>query len=370
MAGIVTFTEGCYFEFAEDGTLHLVWNNGNALNAVTGASLDYIPSHYHWVAYRENAELHYDFAGQYTLLTENGVGATLAFIVCSMRQILASIRGIQFNLAEMDIRQARNAAGVFPPELIRSLQAHDNEFKSILNQTLSIVVCNGISSVSKGHHYIGNDSMWARLQGATKLNEPFEILNIADWEGAIFHDALHPIDVRWLAEKVCSNDLDDIFKGHINGVALKRLPAIPAGTMMLTVIMAMMRDLEAYSPEIAGKMSRFEEPIKNLMTEIRNAPLDYCTHFQTAQTAENLKKIDAFAPVAAFLYGFLNAAKGDNRAPSSIQSKAIKSIANRNSNPTIMGTQLGATYAGAEISKEKVFEFIETLFNSIVEDHE
>jgi hypothetical protein len=364
MSTVYKFADSCSITFNADRQVNVAWENGKALEAVTGAAIDYIPRHMKLTCNFVENKYEYNFQAQYELMVGGGVTPKLAFIICLMRKIVFGLENIKLNSAEVATVAGTKEDVVFAQDVVQMVDTFPEVLQAILNQSVTILALNAISILVQGHHYQESQSVWRNLNKATNLSDHFEKLGIADWEGPIFHDTFHPFDIHTLAKWAC--DEKSVFAGKVNGVATKRLPANPAGTIILSVCDAMLHDIAGLVPKVYKAVKSIRKKIKDLQDSIKKSPLDWCAHFTGKDTAVNLSKVTEFERMAAFLYGVLEAATREGKKPSALRSQAVKGCINRNFGVYQMGLNAGERLKREEISVENLMGYMEKLTADLV----
>jgi hypothetical protein len=362
------FTDRCRFTIDEQNKCTLEWDNGNALLAVTGATTGYIPKYMNLTCTRVNGVLSYNFAAQYRALVAGGVEAKLAFIIAAMRKVASGMRDIRYNLAEITIVDERQEEAELHQDVTAMLRDKGAVVTQVLRQTLSIIGMNGLNMVINGHHYTPSAKMYMRYLKAVPLMSAFDDLAIADWLGPVFHDSFHPIDIRYLANLVCSEN--SWLVSHVHGVVSRRIPAFPAGTTSIGLMDALRKQLVAFVPEFGDLNESVDNLAKKVTAMVRRSPLDFCATFQQVDTIKNLEMIRKFDPLVAFLAGSVRKAS-EILEMSNLSTLTAKSLGNvQNSNPEAYIA--GANYAEALVKKEvdvgKLTAYIGNLVKSLHEE--
>jgi hypothetical protein len=332
----------------------LDWVNGNAVEAVTGASTDYIAPHFHVaMVFADNA---YTYAPEVDLakLVEGGVQPRLAVIIVMMRRIVFSIPGVVVNRAE--IKRTRDPAiqtgAVIDEAEWSALAARRGAVMGILQMTYTILGINAYSMITKGHHYVADDPVWARLNDAVTLDELFTLVGISNWEGAIFHDALHPYALEWKARLVTTND--SVIIGKVHGVLSRRLPATPAGTSIIAATIAAIGQLVIVRPSCGIILTPLKIALDKLKGEIIAEPLNWCATFQQAATVGNLQRVQVYEPFAAFVHGMCVALFP--RKSSLLKSPAFASNATRNPAYAARGNEYGSSLDSEVLSVSSLYK--------------
>jgi hypothetical protein len=301
VAASFSFTAGCDFNRDQNGVVTLTWDNGAAIAAVKGASVDYVEPHFH-VACTLAANTH-TYAPQKDLgrLLAGGLEPKLALVVVGIRKIVLSMDRAVLNRAEIHTVTDADPDGQIPDAAWNRIVAEVGTFKSVLDLALTILGMNGISLLNKGHHYKDDDPMWLRLNAAVGLEDMMGRLAIVNYDGILYHDALHPIDLTFKANLVAQENSALI--GHINGVLLKRMPGVPAGTGLLFASIAAIEQVTVARTSLLPILQPLLTALIALRAEVRQHPMQWCTVFQVAQTPGNLARVAAMEPLCAMVYG-------------------------------------------------------------------
>lgn len=357
MTSTISFTSACSFTRDETGVISIVWNNGNALNAVTGAAIDYIQPHFHMACTFDNNVPTYEPAKDLRRLMTGGLSAKLAMLVVGMRRVALSMANIQFNLAELHTVVTEDQDGVIPEADWRTIINNLAAYNGIIDQALTIAGLNGLSLLNKGHHYKPEDTMWARLTEAVGFDELIGRLGVTAYEGILFHDALHPITVEtktsWVARA------DSPLLGHVNGVLFKRLPGVPAGTAIVHGAIAALEQIRVLKPNTAAVFEDLLLHLQMLQELIRENPLDWCAMFQRGATQANLARITKMEPACAFVFGV--ASQVFERRATILKSIALKSVSTRHAAMHSLGVRYGTVLAEQVITDEQILDAIASL---------
>lgn len=357
----LSFAAGCTFSRATDGKVSFVWNNGNALQAVRGASVDYIDPKFHMaVSYVQNVPS-YEPAKDLGRLITSGVSAKLAMIIVGMRKVMLSFENIQLNAAELHTVAANDPDGVVPEADWAVLTRNKDSYHAVIDASVTILGLNAISVLLKGHHYLSEDTMWTRLNSALDLEDHFTRLAIPAYDGPVFHDALHPVALDWKVRQV--SETPSPLLGKVNGVLLKRLPGIPAGTAIVHVTAAAIRDLNVARPATREVTRGVLESLEHLIAEIQSEPLEWCAMFQRASTQANLAQVQHVEPLAALIHGAYSVVF--TRRASILKSKAFGNNASRHPAMTEMGRAWGESLGEGEFSAETIADLFRSLENNI-----
>lgn len=357
-AGRLEFTRACTFTRAQDGSVTVEWNNGNAVQAVRGASIDYVSPVYHMCVTFTNNVASYAPGQDLAHLIANNVDPIMAMIVVGMRKVCLSFPGATINLAETHAVAATDAAGVVPADSWNLLQQHFASYKLALDMAPTIMGMNGLSLMLKGHNYLDSDSMWTRLEAACALEDNLAPLNLGDFAGTLYHDALHAIDAEWKVGMVAA--VNSALVGHVNGVLLKRMPGIPAGTTLVFVAIAALKEISLARGSIEAQIDPLIAGLEALATRIRASPLDWCTVFQRAHTSQNLSEVAQIEPLAAFVYGMCT--KIFEKKVSLLKSQAFKNNASRHVGMSKLGADFGSTLEAPEMGDNELGRLFGNLF--------
>jgi len=363
MATELTFATGCVFTRDEDGTLSIEWDNGNAMNAITGATLDYIAQHFRVAGDVHQATFTYRPDVDVARMMAGGVPFKLAFIVMAMRKSVFSQESAVINLVETYTVQGGDAAVQIPQADWDVLVDHADSVKAIVMQAFTILGLNGLSILSKGHHYRDDDSQWERLNTAAGLDEAFAEIGVSNWEGTVFHHALHPLDLMWKVNLVVH--ANSPLHGHVHGVLTKRMPGVPAGTAVISAALAAISEVTILRHNAIALLNQFRLMLLNLMEHIRAAPLDWCSHFQRANTGHNLDLVTRLEPVCAFVYGMATSLL-DRRA-SVLKARALKSASGRNPAMTALGREYAESLPVAPVDDATVAGILATPVAQVAE---
>jgi hypothetical protein len=273
------------------------------MRAVRGAAIDYINPAYHMACtVANNAHTYAPSKDLARLITAN-VNPRLAMLVVGFRKIATSITGpnAELNISELHTVVAADPDGVIPQADWDVLIANQQAYNAILDIAATVLGLNGISLMLKGHNYLDTDSMWTRLESAVSLDENAAALGIADYAGLLLHDALHPFSPDWKVQ--LASRVDSPLVGHVNGVLIKRMPGIPAGTTIVFVTRAAIEQINLIKPSTQEVLKSLADGLDNVITTIRSEPLEWCAMFQRADTAENLAHISKLEGPCALIYG-------------------------------------------------------------------
>jgi hypothetical protein len=351
MAKLIRFADGVGFDIALDHKVKMVWQNGKAYESIKGASSSYVPPHMfaHFVKDKDNKPGHYNMASDYAAMKAANVAVGLAATICIIRASAFSMKDLVLNAAEIILQDTAADETGADQALADFLVKNTAHLKNVMQQSVSILALNGISMVVNGHHYIAEQSMWSRFAAAANWDVTVTGLGLVNWEGPIYHDALHMVDIDYIARKVTDPASDLI--GHVNGVVSKRIPAQPSGTLIVSVFLAMLDDVAASNEMVTKFFHAARAPAESLQKRIMAAPLDWCAQFPRKNTAAHLREVDQFAPLAVILFAYLNTVL--ERKPTSLRSKALKSAAAKNTPHVIMGQQLAERYPVQELNEER-----------------
>lgn len=359
-AASIAFTDTCTFTRAGNGSITVAWDNGSAIAAVRGAAIDYVDPRFHMAVTRTANTLTYAPAADLARLIAGGLNAKMALVIVGMRRICASFPGVELNIAEVQVVPATEAAGVVPEADWNALQTNLAAFRALLDIAPTVLGMNGLSLMLKGHNYIESDSMWARLESAAGLDGVTSSLALVDYAGTLFHDALHPFTAE--SKVSLASDVASPLIGHVNGVLVKRLPGVPAGTALVFVTRAALEEVVLMRPSAARAVRGLKRALERLGSRIRQSPLDWCTVFQRADTAANLAQVAKLEPLCAFVYGACTVLF--EKKVSIMKSASFKNNAARHTAMTSVGKEWGSTLEELAMDAEA----IEKMFRDSVID--
>lgn len=353
MADTIDLFAHCVFIRSADGKLVIEWHNGQSLNAVTGASIQYIPVHMRMTGTLDNGDFTYDASRDVARMIAGGVNGKLAMVVAAMRKAVLAMPSSVVNLTECWIATVDDDVATVDAADFARLRDNSAAFAGVVQQAITILAMNGLSMLNKGHNYITSDKAWTRLVQATGLDDHFEKLGLADWEGSVFHDALHPFDLAWKARLVIEKSTP--LSGHVHGVAMVRMPGVPAGTAVVGVTMAAIDDIIALKPTASNQLAPFRETLRCLLTRIKAEPLNWCVHIGGRGTAANLANVKLVEGNCAFVFGV--ASFLFDRKSTILKAQSLKNVAARNP----ARVKLGATYAEGLPDEELTADNVDTL---------
>jgi hypothetical protein len=365
MAAVIhQFARDCQFTITPENQVTIAWNDGHALEAVTGGAATYVEKHFFIACIDNGHGPVYSFPHQYKRLVSGNVSPKLAFIVSAFRQVACSINEIRLNHSEIAFYPEHQEVFEVAPEVTIMLRDHGLKVNSLLNQTMNILAATGINLMRDGHHYTATETLWAKLTEVCMIGDLCESLGLGDWESAIYHDTFHVYDMKTLATWV-TQPVSPL-TGKIASVVVIRTPVVPAGATSLNLILAMMEPIKVLSSSTYEAIRVLEEPIRELLDEVNASPLDYCASFPSVRTSENLKRIAFYDDFLVFLYGFLvNATKvAKTKNLSVLNAKSLKSKANQHMTTFIMGQRLANEIVSAETSTDELKEFLARLVKS------
>jgi len=345
---IITFAQGCTFTRGNDGAIAVAWNNGNALTAVKGAAIDYIDPKFH-MACTVAANVHtYAPSKDLGKLIRAGIDEKLALLVVGFRKIATSLPNAVMNLAELHTVTNGEADGVISQANWTTIVNNQQAYNSVIDASATVLGLNGISLMLKGHNYLDTDSMWTRLDSAVKLDENCTALGLTDFTGVLLHDALHPFDADWKVR--LASRVDSPLIGHVNGVLIKRMPGIPAGTTIVFVARAAIEQICLIRAEGRQALEGISGSLDKIINSIRADPLDWCAMFQRASTSVNLAHITKLEGLCAIVYGACTVLF--DRKMSIMKSAAFKNNASRHPGLVSIGAEWAESLAGGEINSE------------------
>jgi len=356
---IFRYTDGCEIVKLSDDTVTVIWNNGAAVEATRGASLDYIAKHMH--LHCDMTQSHYDIMADYKAMTDGKIHPKLAWVVCMMRQLVFSLKVVKVNIAETVFAEIRDGPITVHADVIKMMADNSVALTAIMQQAFTVLAMNGESLLGRGHHYRDDDKMWSRFINATQFDEHMTKLGIASWADAVFHDAFHPFDYDWLAGLVA--DKNSSIKSRINGVAARRLGTLPAGTTALGLVKPLLDDLRVRNTVLAEALSPIALIAEAAMTKIRKNPLNYCIHLARVDTAEKLAEVSRIEPAIAFMAGYLKAlgVKGST----AMLAKSLTNIAQRANAAYLLGQAAATAYPAEAKSANLILTEVSALINGI-----
>lgn len=343
-----SYTNKCGLVVDKDGNATLSWDNGYAFEATKGGAKDYIPNFMKVHVDADN--IHYGFWDDYAAMVAGGVADKLAFIMCAMRQVIFSMGIVKLSLGEMVVVNPVAKAGKVSDGVKEMLANQGEHVNNVIQQSYSILALNGISMVSRGHHYSVDDNFWNRLTVSGKMDVAFTSLKVSKWEDRLFHDLMHPFDIEWLTETVSDYSSELIKK--VNGAVSTRWASLPAGCTSVALTIALgdlikFRNAALYA--ILAPAIRMAVDLKKVILE---RPLDWNINFQKDVTAKNMEKTKKFEPFVAFMAGYLKDL-GETKL-SAMQAKSLNNIRDRNAQYYVLGTQATATFRVEAISADQI----------------
>jgi len=356
----LVFAQGCHFTRAVAGSVTISWDNGIAVAAVKGASVDYVDPLYYMSVTNFNNEVSYSATHDLARLIAGNVRPTLAMVIVGMRRVCLSFEGATINIAETHTVPVGVNDSTISEDDWRILTTNAIPYKFLLDLGATIMGMNGLSLMLKGHNYLDSDSMWDRLESATDLSTVAAPLALGDYADVIFHDALHAIDAEWKVGLVAN--VTSPLLGHVNGVLLKRMPGVPAGTTLVFVTHAALTELMLVRGAVKTQAEPILEGLAALQARIRASPLDWCTVFQRAVTARNLAEVVKVEPLGAFVYGMCT--KVFEKKVSLLKSAAFKNNSQRHVGMTKLGAEFGETLAAAELGENALGDLFGNLFTA------
>jgi hypothetical protein len=356
------YAKGCYVSIDENNMAQIEWDNGAAVKATRGAAMDYVPSSM-FLHYKRNE---YAFGADFESMVNGKVDARLAWIVCMCRKVVFSLNRVEVNQAESVVVNAVGSSVRVTDAVTKMLKDNGNIVNAIVQQAMTIFALNGESLISRGHHYNESDNFWTRFQAATLIDEHFATLRIPNWTSTMYHDMMHPFDYDWMASLVTAKD--SVLSQHINGVALKRLGVMPAGTTSLALIPPLLEEIRARSARLSEALSKISPTVEAKMIAIKAKPLDYCAHLQRVGTADKLAEIARFEPVVVFMYAYLRAA--GVKKTTVLNAKSLENMAARNSVANTLGVQAFAAFGMDDVSPEELLAKVSRMVASLVPDIE
>jgi len=106
----IVFTTGCEFERNTDGVIKVSWENGNALTAIRGASVDYVDPKWHMACSFQGNVPTYEPAKDLGRLMSLGVDAKKLALVDLVRPFFAFVYGISVVLFDRKSTLLRSVA--------------------------------------------------------------------------------------------------------------------------------------------------------------------------------------------------------------------------------------------------------------------
>lgn len=343
-----SYADECNIIVDKDGKFFLEWNDGKALAATRGATIDYIASHFHIHLARDTFA--YSAGDDYDAMIKGGVDGSLALIIVLMRQVVVGIDGIAVNGSETVYVDKIKDELALSAKVQANLKDYASAFSTMVQQSVSILALNGISLISRGHHYNEADQFWGRLDNATDMSTKMSDLKVADWAGAVYHDALHVFDYDKIASMVTFKTGG--LETHVNGSVLKRLGTMPAGTTILGIIIQQIDTVNMYNAALGAKFANTRDALVNLTNKIRERPLDYCVHFKRSGVNERLANVGAFEAIAVFLHGYIRTVEAKKSTLTS--AKSVENLAKRMQDMYVLGVTAAATYTKVELTAEEI----------------
>jgi len=355
------FANACSFTRAADGKITIAWSNGNAVNAVRGAAVDYVDPKFHMAVTSVDNKLTYAPRADLKRLTDGGIVANLALVVVGMRRVCSSFKGVELNIAEVAVVEANAEGGSIAEGDWKKLTGNVSAFKALLDIGPTILGMNGLSLMLKGHNYIETDSMWARLEAAADVESLVNPLGLMDYAGILFHDALHPFTAEWKVK--LASDVTSALVGHVNGVLVKRMPGVPAGTAIVFVTLAALREISLLRPAASKATADLHDALSALADRIRAKPLEWCAVFQRSMTADNLANVTTLEPLCAFMYGACSVLF--DRKVSIMKSASFKNNASRHTAMTAVGKEWAETLDAAPMDANAIAKMFKRLVASV-----
>jgi len=358
----LVFANDCAFFRGKNNVFECKWDNGTAVEAVRGASIDYVEPRFHFAGKFKGQYFEYNTAADFGRLVSGGVKPVLAAVIVGMRKVVMSLKDSKINFAECRISTEDEEKVELVDEHWNVLETNKLAYNALLDAGPTILGCNGLSMLAKGHNYDGNDGMWTRLNEALGMDRNCSALKIPDFAGALYHDALHPFEVEWKTALV--TDLSSTLVGHVNGVVLKRMPGTPAGTALVFVLAALVEELTVVNSKTVELFGPLHDTLTWLGARIRGKPLDWCTNFQRSMTADNLAIVAALEPVAAVAYGV--AAVMLPAKASVLKSKALSNVGKRLAGHQAIGREVGEILGAMTIKSQDVDGIIGNYVDTVI----
>jgi hypothetical protein len=362
VASRLVFAAGCEFIRDNDGNFSMAWVNGTAVDAVRGAAVDYIEPKFHMAVTTDGNVHTYAPAADLGRLLAADVPLALAMVVVGMRRICASFPGSQLNIAELAPVAEDVCEATLDEAAWRVLTEGSTAFHQLIDMGPTILGMNGLSLMQKGHNYLESDTMWNRLLAAADIETSWSKFGAADFAGIYFHDALHPFAAEWKVR--LASDVNSPLVRHSNGVLVKRLPGVPAGTTLVFVTLAAIKELQFARPQVSDALATLVGPLEAMAGAIRSAPLDHCAAFPRSMTRENLEKVAKVEPLAAFVYGACTAVF--DRKTTILKSMAFKSNAGKIPGMTAQGRGWADELEAPEFTADDVARLFATFQAAMV----
>lgn len=362
VASTLVFAAGCEFIRDNDGHFSMAWVNGTAVDAVRGAAVDYIEPKFHMAVTTAGNVHTYAPAADLGRLLSAEVPLPVAMVVVGMRRICASFHGSQLNIAELAPVEEDVCEVNLDEATWKVLTDGSTAFHQLIDMGPTILGMNGLSLMQKGHNYLESDTMWSRLMAAADIEASWSKLGAADFTGIYFHDALHPFAAEWKVR--LASDVNSPLVRHSNGVLVKRLPGVPAGTTIVFVTLAAIKELQFARPQVSSALEALVGPLEAMAGAIRSAPLDHCAAFPRAMTRANLEKVSKVEPLAAFIYGACTAVF--DRKTTILKSMAFKSNAGKIPGMTAQGRGWAEALEAPEFSDDDVDRLFATFQAAMV----
>jgi hypothetical protein len=340
----------------------LHWDNGAAIEATRGATVDYIEKHF-WI--HCTADLRgYSIFGDYEAMVEGKVEPKLAWVVCMLREVIFSLGRVVVNTAESVIGTEAVTQGNVDKSVVKMLKEKATAVIGVVQQSFTIFTLNGCSLLGRGHHWNEDDRMWGRFIAATKWDELMTLLAIANYEAVIFHHTMHPFDYDWMATMV--SDPKSVMRSRVNGVAARRLGTLPAGTTALGLFRPLLDEIAVRNQKVAEVIRPLEKTVNEFIRRVRARPLDYCVNLARAATATNLEQIGKVEPIIAVMYGYL--IKLEVKKATAIQAKSLKNIAQRHGPAFALGQTLGEIVPATDKTPTEVLGELAALVGQVSTD--
>lgn len=361
-----SFTDTCTFTRGDNGQVAIAWDNGNAVEAVRGAAIDYVDPKYHMAVRRTNGNVTYAPEADLARLIAGDINQVLALVIVGMRRVCASFEHVELNLAEVVVVADGEGTAEVTEANWNRVTGNAGAFKALLDIGPTILGMNGLSLMLKGHNYLENDSMWARLEAAADIESLVTPLGLLDYAGPLFHDALHPFTAEWKVRLAA--DIESPLIGHVNGVLMKRIPGVPAGTAIVFVTLAAIQEIRLIRPKATNALGGLADALSVLRDRIRDNPLNWCAAFQRHETAENLAKVSKTEPLCAFIYGACSVLF--DRKVSILKSASFKNNAIRHTGMSTLGREWGEALEVTEMTTDAIEQMFQALVEEIQADNE
>jgi hypothetical protein len=356
-----SYTPNCSLYRIEEGKYALTWDDGKAVQATRGGAKDYIPNH---MKMHFDAKTHaYAPNDDYAAMVAAKVDSMLAFLIVLMRQIAVSLPGTLVSETEALYVDVVIDSMALDNKVLTALEVHGKAIDSICQQTFTIMALNGISMISRGHHYSADDKFWDRFKTAVAFDDDMSRLKVTNYEGAILHDLLHPLDIDYLARM--ASDVQSPLRTKIHGVASKRLGTVPAGCTVVQLFIVMLERIQFKNKEFASAFTEVRVVAVERLEEIRIHPLDYCINMPRSVTENNLSRVVVFEPLVALCLGYLQNLENVDNRDTLISAKSLKNVRDRQAAAYELGRAAAETYKPEKLDKTFVNNAVGLLLASV-----